>query len=270
VVTTDLEYAGLKARAWDALRGDTSDWADRSFYLDLIDELGQPVLDVGCGTGRLLLDFLAAGIDIDGVEISPDMLAILQARAEAAGIDVTGRVHEAAMETMALGRRYRVILVPSSSFQLLIDPGDAARAMRRFHDHLEPQGTLVMPWIDLARDYPDGAIDTRTEEATLRDGSVVRLTYRGWFDPATGLEHTDELHERLIDGKVIEQERTVRSPATRAYDRATIAGLHEDAGLGELQWLSGFTRDPARPGDRVVTTLAHRPGVPLDGTVDRR
>jgi len=48
-VSSDLEYAGLKARSWDALRGDTSGWDDRSFYLELIEEVGQPVLDVGCG-----------------------------------------------------------------------------------------------------------------------------------------------------------------------------------------------------------------------------
>jgi SAM-dependent methyltransferase len=257
-VPTDLEYAGLKARAWDALRGDTSTWEDRALYLELIHELGQPVLDVGCGTGRLLLDFLAAGIDIDGVEISPDMLAILRARAEAAGIDIAGRVHQAAMQSMVLPRRYRVILVPSSSFQLLIDPADAASAMRRFHDHLQPGGTLVMPWIDITQDYPDGAPDDGTREAALEDGSVIRLTSHGWFEPETGLEHTDELYERLVDGEVVERERVVRSPATLHYDRAMIRDIHATAGLGDVRWLSGFTRDAARSDDRIVTTMARR------------
>ena len=176
-VATDLEYTGLKARAWDALRGDTSGWDDRGFYLELIGELGQPVLDVGCGTGRLLLDFLAQGIDIDGVELSPEMVAMLRAKAAGAGIDLAGRVHQAAMETMDLGRRYRVVLVPSSSFQLLVEPAAAAAAMERFHDHLEPGGTLVMPWIDLAQDYPGGAVvdDIREVGAARRIGDPGRV-----------------------------------------------------------------------------------------------
>ena len=50
-----------------------SHWADRFFFLEVIQKFGQPVLDVGCGTGRLLLDYLQIGIDIDGVDNSPDV-----------------------------------------------------------------------------------------------------------------------------------------------------------------------------------------------------
>jgi ubiquinone/menaquinone biosynthesis C-methylase UbiE len=72
----DYEYRGLISQAWDLLRGDTSNWGDRAFYRDIIRASGQPALDIGCGTGRLLLDYLADGIDIDGVDVSPEMLDI--------------------------------------------------------------------------------------------------------------------------------------------------------------------------------------------------
>ena len=89
----ELEYTGLMAQAWDPLRGDTADWPDRAWFRTLIEEIGQPVLDVGCGTGRLLLDFLADGVDIDGIEISTDMLHLLRAKAASSGLVVEGRVH---------------------------------------------------------------------------------------------------------------------------------------------------------------------------------
>ena len=56
----EYEYRGLLAESWDLLRGDTSDWPDRPFYRKIMREHGQPGLDVGCSTGRLILDYLAA------------------------------------------------------------------------------------------------------------------------------------------------------------------------------------------------------------------
>ena len=82
----NYEYRGFIASAWDLLRGDTTDWPDRPFYRDIILQNGQPALDIGCGTGRLLLDYLAAGIDIDGVDNSPEMLAICEEKAQKSGL----------------------------------------------------------------------------------------------------------------------------------------------------------------------------------------
>jgi ubiquinone/menaquinone biosynthesis C-methylase UbiE len=134
------------AEAWDALRGDTSGWEDRPWFREVVRRSSEPVLDVGCGTGRIMLDFLVEGIDIDGVDTAPDMLERLHAKAAAAGMDVDGRVHLGRMQSLRMPRRYRTILVPSSSFQLLLELDDAAEAMRRFFAHLEPGGALVMPF----------------------------------------------------------------------------------------------------------------------------
>jgi SAM-dependent methyltransferase len=251
----DLEYTGLMAEAWDALRGDTSEWDDRAFFLDLVRERGEPVLDVGCGTGRLLLDFLASGIDIDGLEVSPDMLAILRSKARIAGLDVSGRIHEGAMQTFELPRRYRTLIVPSSSFQLLLDEADATEAMRRFVVHLAPGGSLAMPFIRLERAYDEHS----TTEATLPDGTLVRRTSRATFDPTTGFEETDDRWDVLRDGEVLRSERQVRSPATRAWSIAAIADLYAVAGLIEVTWYSGFTREPMRDDDEITTVIGRRP-----------
>jgi SAM-dependent methyltransferase len=255
---SDLEYTGLMAKAWDPLRGDTSGWEDRAFFLSVIRDVGEPVLDIGCGTGRLLLDYLALGIDVDGIEISPDMISILRDKAVQAGLQVDRRVHNAAMETFDLARKYRLVIVPSASFQLIIDPADAAAAMAQFYAHLQPGGTLAMTWIDLSLDYPDGAEDRFVKEAPMTDGTTIRRTFHGWFDSAAGLENTDDRYERLQDGNVIERERQVRSPATRNYLWAAIADIHRVAGFDSLRFMS-LAMDAAKSDDRVTMTIARRP-----------
>ena len=85
MTTPSYEYHGLMATTWDLFRGDTSQWEDRFFYLDVVTKYGGPVLDVGCGTGRILLDFITQGVDIDGVDNSPDMLALVQGKSRENG-----------------------------------------------------------------------------------------------------------------------------------------------------------------------------------------
>ncbi|WP_240695860.1 class I SAM-dependent methyltransferase [Candidatus Chloroploca sp. Khr17] len=134
--TPEYEYKGLMAEAWDVLRGETSHWADRHFYLDIIQKYGQPVLDVGCGTGRLLLDYLQQGLDIDGVDNSPEMLAICQHKADEFKLEP--KLYEQYLENLELPRKYQTILVPSSSLQLIIEPEAIERSMRRLYNHLLP------------------------------------------------------------------------------------------------------------------------------------
>ena len=99
------------AQAWDVLRGDTSHWANRFFFLEVIQKYGQPVLDVGCRKGRLLLDYLQIGIDIGGVDNSPEMLAILSAK-KLIDLRLPANLHQQYMETLELPRQYGTILDP--------------------------------------------------------------------------------------------------------------------------------------------------------------
>ena len=253
----DHEYQGLVAATWDAFRGDTSGWPDRRFYLEAIGRYGQPALDVGCGTGRLLLDYVSIGIDIDGVDVSPEMLELCREKASRAGI--VADLFEQRMEELDLPRRYRCILVPSSSFQLLLDPATAAEAMRRLRAHLEPGGALVMPFMTLWR--PGEPLETEWTKEVVRpeDGATLRRHSHARFEPATGLEHTDERYEVLRGGEVVASEHHVRSPATRSYTQEDAIGLYERSGFDQVKLYGEFVWEPARPDEAVFCVVGCRP-----------
>lgn len=253
----DYEYRGLLATTWDLLRGDTSNWTDRQFYLDVITRSGQPVLDVGCGTGRLLLDYMKLGIDIDGVDNSPEMLALCRENAQRLGF--TPRLHLQQMEALDLTRRYRTILVPSSSFQLLLDLSDARAASRGFYAHLEPDGVLAMPFMILWRDGDPIEHDWKVMAERVRpeDGAVVRRQSRVRYDVANRLEHTEDIFEVVLNGTVAAREHYRQSPATRWYTRDEAESLFRQAGFEEISVYAEFTFEPA-PAEMPLFTVVGR------------
>jgi SAM-dependent methyltransferase len=253
----DYEYRGLMAQAWDLLRGDTSGWEDRPFFLAAIHRHGEPALDVGCGTGRLLLDYLARGADIDGVDNSPEMLSICRERAAQMGLPPP-TLHLQQMEDLDLPRRYRTICVPSSSFQLVVDETAAREALARFHRHLEPGGALVMPFIVMGR--PGQPLEeSSTSESVRPDGVLVRRHAYARYDPDTQLEHSRDTYELVRDGEVFHSETHERSPATRGYSLTQVRAMLEGAGFEVESVVGGFGDRPYEPeSDGIFSVTAVR------------
>jgi SAM-dependent methyltransferase len=255
----DYEYRGLRATTWDVLRGDTSRWGDRATFRAIIERHGQPALDVGCATGRLLLDFLAEGIDIDGVDLSPEMLALCRTKAEARGLNPT--LYQQAMESLDLPRHYRTILVPSSTFQLITDAGAARTAMRRFSDHLLPSGALAMLLMVLWRegDPLERVSPVPQERIRPEDGAVVRRWSRVWYEPDARLEHTEDRYEIIRDGAVLASETYFCSPATRWYTHDEVRALYRETGFVDVQLTREWSGEPAASGDTIVTAVGTKP-----------
>jgi SAM-dependent methyltransferase len=255
----EYEYHGMLARTWDLFRGDTSKWDDRNFFLEIIRETGQPVLDVGCGTGRLLLDYLSQDVDIDGVDISPEMLYLCQQKAQA--LRLKPILYESSMETMSLPRHYRTIIVPSSSYQLVLDALQAYEAILNLFAHLLPGGTVVMPFMLLWKrgDPLENPWHVTGEEIRPDDGATIRRWSKSRYDPETQLEHTEDRYEVIRDGVIIANEYHVRSPATREYTQQQALDLYKRAGFVDMCIYKGFTRLPASSDDEIFSITGKRP-----------
>jgi SAM-dependent methyltransferase len=251
------EYYGMMAEFWDLIRGDTSNWEDRFFFLDVVKKFGQPVLDVGCGTGRILLDFMQQGIDIDGVDNSPEMLERLRQKAEK--LNLHPSVYHQEMERLDLPRKYRTILVPSSSFQLLLDKKLPPIAIRHFYEHLLPDGVLAMPFMTLWKEGDPLESDFTREAIRPDDGATVRRWQYARYDPGTELEHSIDRYEIIQNGQVIASEEHHQSPATRSYSQQQATDLYRKAGFTNIQALHEFTFEPALPQDTTFSVLGFKP-----------
>lgn len=195
-------YTGLVAEMYDAL---VSHRAPAAFYVDLARRGGGPALELGCGTGHPLLELVAQGLDVEGLDSSRDMLARCEAKARAQGLVV--ELHHQEMQSFTLARRYRAIYLAGSSLMLLPDAEDAARTLQRIHHHLEPGGrvaiSLYVP--PLSADAAGATGEWRSREATRPDGATLRLSERFHFDWPRQLRVSLLRYEVIVEGEVTDQ-----------------------------------------------------------------
>jgi SAM-dependent methyltransferase len=141
-------HHGLVARYWAEFNDDFRPH-EISYFRTFVEGDGQPALDVACGTGRLLLPYLRAGLDVDGCDVSGDMVALCRDKAAREGLSPSLFVQP--MHALELARRYRTIYV-CGAFGLGSTRDQDVEALRRFHEHLEPGGTLI---VDAEAPYAD-------------------------------------------------------------------------------------------------------------------
>ena len=217
-------HYGLIARSWAEFN--EPEPGELAFYQGVIERDGQPALDLGCGTGRLLLPLLRAGLDVDGCDISPDMLAYCRRLAARAGLEP--RLYQQAMHELDLPRPYRTIFI-CDSFGLGGQRQHDAEALRRCHRHLAPGGVLAFS-LELPYSNAGNWSNWLPEER--------RHNPRPW--PATGerrrMADGDELEERvrLVDLDPLEQQTTIQMRAALWRDGQRVDGGGAHHGLDPL------------------------------------
>ena len=131
-------HHGLVARWWAEFNLDGPEIA---YFQKFIEDDGQPALDLACGTGRLLVPYLRAGLDVDGCDLSADMLALCRERAEREGL--SPNLYAQAMHELDLPRKYKTIVV-CGGFGLGGNREQGVESLRRIYEHLEPGGLLLL------------------------------------------------------------------------------------------------------------------------------
>jgi hypothetical protein len=178
------------------------------------------------------------------------------------GIDVEGRLFEQEMDKLALTRKYATIFVPSSSFQLLTDVCEADTAMERFYEHLVPKGVFVTSIMSkLWRGkHPPAQMQWSEwhklgERERPEDGAIIRRWIRSRYDHDQQLEHEENRYEVLHRDVVIETKCYSRSPGACWYSQSQAIACYKKTGFTDVTVMSGFTFEPASPGDTTFCVL---------------
>jgi SAM-dependent methyltransferase len=222
---------------------------------------------VACGTGRLLVPYLEAGLDVDGCDISADMLALCRERAEREG--QSPNLYAQAMHELDLPRRYRTILV-CGGFGIGGDREQDVEAFRRLYEHLEPGGTLVLDkevpyanarhwrhWVRKERAALPEAWPAEGERRRGADGAEYELRVRlADVDPLAQCV-TFEMHAQMWrDGELVAEEETALKETM--YFAHELRLMLERAGFEDVAVRAGHTDEEPSAEDDFVVFVARK------------
>jgi SAM-dependent methyltransferase len=235
---------------------------DVAFFVDAATAAGSPILEIGCGTGRVLIPTARAGFGIVGLDASPRMLAVCRERLQSESAEVQGRVQlvEADMRAFDLGRTFSLITLPFRPFQHLITVQDQRACLGTIRRHLMDQGRLILdlfnPSLDALAGFEEGKEFGDEPEFTVPDGRrVVRRHKIVAHDRFAQVNHVELIYYVTHqDGRT---ERLVHSFPMRYLFRFEVEHLLARCGFEVEHLYSGYDKSAVGstyPGELVFVS----------------
>jgi len=190
------------------------DRPDLDFFVDAASQSGGSVLEVGCGTGRVLIPTAREGIPITGLDLSDHMLEACRHKLKEEPREVQDRavLIQGDMRDFSLGKTFSLVTTPFRSFQHLMTVEDQISCLTNIRQHLEPGGVLILDIFNpslkgLSADNLGEEVGAEPEFTTPEGINVLRFNktnQRDHFNQVIDVEliyyltHPDGREERLV------------------------------------------------------------------------
>ena len=244
------EFAAAVYDLWFA--GDTHE--EIEFFSSFLKEMPGPTLEIGCGTGRIMLALIERGFAVEGAEPSLPMLEVLKRKASEK--DIQPKLITQRMEDLSIGRTFQSIIIPACSFMLVPDRSKAMEVLCRIREHLVPGGQLLLTsalrwgisdfFTCSRRDTNDLPVWKLRREAHKQDHVILLSEATSSCIPEQ-ICHSRYRYEVFKDGVSVSTH--FQQLLVRWYGRDELTDLLKQSGFSDVRVFRAYERKTPTPRD---------------------
>jgi len=255
----------VTAKYYDGAYAAKQGLVDLPFYLELAEKSPGPVLEIACGTGRVLLPIARKGLEIHGVDNSRPMLEILNKNLQKESAEVRGKVtlHEGDMRGFRLGRKFPLVIIPFRPMQHMHTVDDQIRALKTAAMHLTDDGILAFdvfyPKFELINTKIGEEVPEMEWKSNLDPSAMVRRYFRkDSVDKINQVFSFTFVYRTFKDNKVIAEETEALQLSFYTYPH--LRALFLLAGLEIVEEYGSFAKTPMDNGAEEMIFLLRNAG----------
>ena len=249
------EYKSLHAEWYELRSAEVDHTKELDYWASAFAESGGPALELGSGTGRVLIPLRERGLDVVGVETSDSMTERCVAAGKAKGLKL--EVYAQSMLELDLDRGFGLIFLDSGGLGLFTSDKEVATLFERVMSHLKPGGLFIYEFQPVpARPRTTGI--WRGNSVRGPEGEMITLRVNETYDDSSYVWQQVYILEKFVEGELVQTEGNDRAGRYFAVDEAV--HYAKTAGFEEVRATNWLTDEPPTTDSTVITVRCRKAG----------
>jgi SAM-dependent methyltransferase len=204
---------------------------DLTLYMNFAGLCGGPLLELACGSGRLLVPLAREGYELTGVDSSPSMLNLAREALEQAGVAARCKLVQENMYSLHLGQQFRLAFIALGSFGHVCTRKEQRQTLATVRNHLTPRGKFILDISNADVRYMEHLSGQLLHQGTWQrdDGAMLSHFVSPASSPSRHFLELTHFYEEHRQGEAVK--RTVIRTHLYLFERNEVELLLEEAGF---------------------------------------
>ena len=231
-----MRYGKILSEYYDSAYPDIEE-NELSFWLKHMQHIKGTALEMGCGTGRILIQLLSRKINLIGIDSSDDMLNLCRNKCRKLKLKTV--LSKQSMQTFKLNQKLSFVFVPDGSLCFVITNDEMVQTFTNVYNHLLPGSAFMFDILHLSSKMIKPEKGWQGDWKKFDDNLIYSKRYLTEYDPDTHIQSRFLIVEKFVNGSLVGAEENLGR--LRYYKIDEISGFLHDAGFKNViacDWLS--------------------------------